>query len=75
MELRPETRFRRIAAAKALSDYGFPTSAKTLATLASRGGGPIFQSFGRIPLYRWEDLLTWAKSRLSAPRRSTSEAA
>src|SRR5689334_7637183 len=75
VELNAETRLRRSSAAQALTSHGFPTAAKTLATLASRGGGPTFQSFGRIPLYRWSDLLAWAESRLSAPRRSTSETA
>ena len=69
----PETRLRRKAAAEALTAAGFPVSEKTLATKASRGGGPPFQSFGRIPLYRWADALAWAEGRLSAPRRSTSE--
>ncbi len=45
----------------------------TLATKATRGGGPPYQLFGSKPLYRWGEALAWAKSRLSAPRRSTSE--
>ena len=73
MELHPTTRLRRSAAAKALTDSGFPTSAKTLATLASRGGGPTYQKFGRIPLYTWSFALAWAESKLSVPVRSTSE--
>jgi len=64
----------RRAAAQALTEAGFKTAASSLATLAVRGGGPQFQRFGRIPLYRWGDLLAWAQSRLSAPLRSTSEA-
>ena len=41
--------------------------------MATRGGGPIYQLFGRKPLYRWGDALEWAQSRLSKPIRSTSE--
>ena len=33
---------------------------KTLATKASRGGGPPYRLFGRKPLYRWGDGLDWA---------------
>jgi hypothetical protein len=63
---------RRDAAA-ALTAAGYPVARATLATRASRGGGPPYRRFGRVPLYRWGDLLTWAESRLSPPMRSTSE--
>jgi hypothetical protein len=69
----PETLLRRGDAANALREAGYPIARATLATLASRGGGPSFRRFGRVPLYRWRDLLDWARSRLSAPMRSTSE--
>jgi len=59
--------------AAALAAAGFPVKSKTLATKASRGGGPPYQLFGPRVLYRWEDALRWAQSRLSAPRLSTSE--
>ena len=65
---------RRRDTASALTASGFPTAAATLATKASRGGGPPFRKFGRWPLYRWGDALDWARSRLSEPMRSTSEA-
>ena len=64
---------RRLAVAAALTAVGFPVSATTLATQASRGGGPPYRVWGRIPLYRWGDALAWAEARLSTPRRSTSE--
>ena len=64
---------RRHALAQALTEAGFPTAPATLATKATRGGGPPFRLYGRIPLYRWGDALAWAESRLSAPRQSTSE--
>ena len=64
----PTTRLRRKALAEALTEAGFPTSGSTLATMVTRGGGPPFQCYGRIPLYRWADALEWAERRLSAPR-------
>jgi hypothetical protein len=70
----PDTLLRRRTAAEALSGAGYPIRPATLASMATRGGGPPFQRFGRVPLYRWGDLLAWAESRLSAPMRSTSEA-
>jgi len=60
--------------AAALAAAGFPVKSKTLATKATRGGGPPYQLFGPRVLYRWRDALAWAQARLSAPRRSTSEA-
>ena len=64
----------RKATAEALTAVGFRVSPATLATMATRGGGPQYQLFGRKPLYRWGDALEWAKGRLSKPIRSTSEA-
>ena len=70
----PDTLLRRDAVADALTEAGYPVAKTTLATRATRGGGPPYRSFGRTPLYRWADALVWAQSRLSAPRGSTSEA-
>jgi hypothetical protein len=61
------------ALAKALTESGFPTSAATLATKRSRGGGPPFRRWGRVPVYTWGDALKWARDRLGEPRCSTSE--
>jgi hypothetical protein len=69
----PDTLLRRRQTAAALTAAGYPVAEKTLATKAVRGGGPIYRVFGRAVLYRWGDALAWAESRLSAPRRSTSE--
>jgi hypothetical protein len=69
-----KTKLTRKAAAAALSAAGYAVSRHTLATKPSRGGGPPFRRFGRVPLYSWGDCLDWADSRLSAPMRSTSEA-
>jgi hypothetical protein len=68
-----DTLLTRDQTAFALTTAGFPVKAKTLATKASRGGGPPFSLFGTKPLYRWGDALAWAKSRLSTPRYSTSQ--
>ncbi len=61
------------ATADALTENGYPTKAATLATKATRGGGPPYRRFGAVTLYRWGEALEWAQSRLSAPIRSTSE--
>jgi hypothetical protein len=71
----PEALLVREIAAQALTASGYPTTASTLATLASRGGGPEFHRYGPRPLYRWRTTLAWAQSRLSPPMRSTSEIA
>jgi len=63
----------RAQAAAALRSAGYPIADKTLATRASRGGGPPYRRFGARVLYRWGDALSWAQSRLSAPINSTSE--
>jgi hypothetical protein len=69
-----ETLLGRREAAAALSAAGYRTAPATLATLAVRGGGPIYRRYGPRVIYRWSDLLDWAQSRVSPPMRSTSEA-
>jgi len=69
----PDALLRREPTAEALTASGYPTAAKTLATKASRGGGPPFRKYGPWPLYRWGDALAWAQNRLSEPRSTTSE--
>lgn len=64
---------RRRAAADALTDAGYPITMTTLATMASRGTGPKFKLFGRIPLYRLGDLIEWAEMRSSPFGHSVSE--
>jgi alkylation response protein AidB-like acyl-CoA dehydrogenase len=63
----------RALAAAALTEAGYPVSKATLATRATRGGGPRYRLYGRKPLYRWGDALGWARARLSKPVTSTSE--
>lgn len=69
----PNTLLKRRPTAEALTEAGYPTKSTTLATKATRGGGPQYRRFGAVALYRWGDALDWARSRLSPPRCSTSE--
>jgi hypothetical protein len=71
--LDPGTLLTRDQLATALTKAGFPVRPKTLATKATRGGGPVFRRFGTKPLYRWSDALAWAEGRLGPAIRSTSE--
>lgn len=73
MQADNERRLTRAEAATFLSDRGFRVAYATLNKYASVGGGPLYESFGRRPLYRPADLLAWVASRSSGPRRSTSE--
>jgi hypothetical protein len=63
----------RKEAAQFLTSRGYKTAPATLAKLACLGGGPVFESFGRRPLYRETELLAWAKARSTGLRRSTSD--
>ncbi len=69
----PDAMLTRDKGAAALSDLGYPVTKATLATLASRGGGPLYRRFGKRVLYRWSDLLGWAEARCGAVVRSSSE--
>jgi hypothetical protein len=64
---------RREASAYLAEVHGLQEAPTTLAKKACLGGGPVFESFGRVPYYRTESLDSYAKSRLSGPRRSTSD--
>jgi hypothetical protein len=72
-EIDPAARLSRAQGAEALTRIGYPTAYATLATLATRGGGPPFAKFGPRVIYRWQDLLDWARARTTRPARSTSE--
>jgi hypothetical protein len=69
----PDALLTRRATADALTAAGFPVRPATLATRASRGGGPTFRLFGKRPLYRSGDAFDWAISRLSPPASNSSE--
>lgn len=59
--------------AAALTAAGFPTKAKTLATKATRGGGPPYRLYSARVLYRWGDALEWANSKLTPVVHNTAE--
>ncbi|MBS7789079.1 hypothetical protein KTR66_03675 [Roseococcus sp. SDR] len=73
MTLHPDTLLIRKAAAEALTAAGFLIKPATLATKATRGGGPPFRTFNGRALYRWSDLLEWAERTASARCASTAE--
>jgi hypothetical protein len=73
LEIDPAARLSRAQAAEALTRNGYQTAYATLSCLATRGGGPPFEKFGPRVIYRWSDLLDWAKNRTSKPVRSASE--
>jgi hypothetical protein len=70
----PDARLTRERTAEALTALGFPISARTLATKATRGGGPPYSLFNNRAMYRWQDALDWARSLTTPARRSTAEA-
>ncbi|WP_244598156.1 hypothetical protein [Pseudohoeflea suaedae] len=72
MTHRPRMR-RTEVPAYMMEKHGIPLAVATLNKLASIGGGPVMQYAGRIPLYRPEDLDTWANEYLSKPVHSTAE--
>lgn len=74
MALEPETLLVRRALAQALHQHGFPVAEATLATKATRGGGPPYSRFGNRVLYRWGAALAWAEARLTPPAATTAEA-
>jgi hypothetical protein len=70
----PDVRLTRERTAEALTAAGFPISARTLATKATRGGGPPYALFCGRAVYRWGDVVAWARRLTAPPRRSTAEA-
>jgi hypothetical protein len=65
----------RRQASEHLRGRGISRAPSTLAKLATIGGGPEFQKFGRQPVYTEEALDHWLESKLSAPKRSSSSEA
>jgi hypothetical protein len=59
---------------QALKGEGFPIRPATLATMATRGGGPPYLKFGRTPVYRWRTSRAWAHARLTVPRSRSAAA-
>jgi hypothetical protein len=69
-------RFRRSEASDYLrAHFGVSIKPATLAKLATVGGGPRFEHFGRWPMYRQAELDRWARGRLSPLKTSTSNVA
>jgi hypothetical protein len=52
--------------------YGVPCTEEYLAKLAVKGGGPLFEYWGRFPMYDDPDLDLWVESRRSKKVHSTS---
>ena len=68
----PDAQFTRERLADELTKAGYPTTTATLATKASRGGGPPFRKWGRRPIHRWGYALACAQSKLGPVVTSTS---
>lgn len=63
-------RLRRAEAAAELTRQGYKTSTSTLATMATRGGGPPYRKFGpHLVLYDYDELITWAEARLKPSKK------
>lgn len=63
----PDALLTRDQAAAALTESGFPIKPKTLAKRAYCADGPPYQLFGTRALYKWDDVQSWARSRLTLP--------
>jgi hypothetical protein len=63
----------RVSAAAALTASGYPTTASTLATKATRGGGPPYRKFGNSVQYHWGTTRKWAEQKASPALCTTSE--
>lgn len=64
--------FRRDEAARLLQSHGMRTTAASLATMATRGGGPPYFKIGKLCMYRLCDLEDWMSKRCSGLLDSTS---
>ena len=73
MKAYDERRLTRLEAAAFLSERGFRVAYATLNKYATLDGGPPYESFGRRPLYKPTDLLSWVASKTSGPRANTSD--
>jgi hypothetical protein len=51
--------------------FGFG-SAKSLAVLACKGGGPLFRKMGKLALYTPDDLKAWVQAKMTPARDSAS---
>jgi hypothetical protein len=56
-------RLSRREIAELLTNAGYPIAPATLATMATRGGGPRYVRFNGRALYDVQESLRWAESR------------
>jgi hypothetical protein len=66
----PEDLLTREQTAAALTRNGYRVKEKTLATKASRGGGPPYHLFNGRAVYRWSSVLAWAQGSMGTPRNA-----
>jgi hypothetical protein len=69
----PRAFFTRYQLPGTLEACGVPMSYDTLATKATRGGGPPFRIFGKSAVYQWADVVAWVLETMGEPARTTSE--
>ena len=72
--MRPQYLDRRAQADYLTHKRGLKITWRQLQKLAHTGGGPPYRLFGNRAVSTKEWLDEWAEQKLSAPRRSTSEA-
>ncbi len=64
----PKTKLGRKEVSNALAELGFPISPATLATMATRGGGPPYRRWGSRVQYVWAEVLNWVEERRGPER-------
>lgn len=64
--------FRRDEAARLLQSHGLRTTPASLATMATRGGGPRYFKVGKLCMYQLSDLEAWLAQRTTGLLDSTS---
>jgi hypothetical protein len=72
--IEPDKRLDTREASAFLTAIGYATAPATLNKLRCIGGGPLFEKFGRRPLYSETSLLSWVRDRTTHPLRSSSDA-
>jgi hypothetical protein len=60
----PDDFLKRLDAAHALNELGWRANYESLSRLALRREGPPFIRRGRLALYRYADLVAWAKEQI-----------
>lgn len=70
---KPSRLLTRVEAALRITEKGYPIKPKTLAKLASIGGGPMFRKAGKHPRYEIEDCDAFAMAKITRKVRSVAE--